>query len=238
METDNWWIVVGGRRRIGRALAESLAEDHALILTSSGSWNDEGAWIARISKQTRTRLLTWDADSPALLQTMMADIEVLRGEGIRPTCAVLVAGTFPEAPLGTWDAASLESTWRMNLSFPMLAAQALAPWIREGGILQFVLDTALHRPILDRLPYSAAKGALGLLIPGLARALAPRIRVAGHAPGILLPDGDCDPDLLARRNLLQRNGEPGDLVRALRFAADSPYLTGEILTQDGGRRWA
>ena len=30
---------------------------------------------------------------------------------------------------------------------------------------------------------------------------------------------------------------PEDLARALRYAAESPYLTGEILTLDGGTRW-
>jgi NAD(P)-dependent dehydrogenase (short-subunit alcohol dehydrogenase family) len=61
--------------------------------------------------------------------------------------------------------------------------------------------------------------------------------VVGHAIGTLLPAPGSDPAALAQQGLLGRIGAPEDLVLALRFAADSPFMTGEILTQDGGRRW-
>jgi pteridine reductase len=169
---------------------------------------------------------------------MMADLDRLGAEGIRFQSAVLVAGTFPQQTFGSWTPESLQATLAMNLGFPMLAAQALAPFIQDQGSLQVLLDTAIHRPMQKRLPYSAAKAGLAAMVPGLARLLAPRVRVVGHALGVLLPDAGSDPATLAGLNLLQRNGSPEDLVRALEFAAASPYLTGEILTLDGGRRWA
>lgn len=168
---------------------------------------------------------------------MMADLDRLEAEGMRLDHAVLVAGDFPEQPLGTWEAADLARTWEQNLSFPLLAAQALAPRLRQGGSLQILLDTAIHRPWLKRLPYSVAKSGLAALVPGLAQALAPRVRVVGHALGTVLPDEASDPAFLAERSLLKRLGDPDDVARALRFAAESPFLTGEILTLDGGRRW-
>ncbi len=234
----SWWILAGGGRRLGRALAEGLALGHNLVLTSSRPWTDEDHWVARLSTGTQVRTLRWDASDPGLVPQMMADLERLGGEGIRFQSAVLVAGTFPEQPFGTWTPQSIQDTLAVNLTFPMLAAQALAPWIQDQGSLQLLLDTAIHRPLGQRLPYSAAKAGLGALVPGLARLLAPRIRVAGHALGVLLPDATSDAGSLASLNLLQRNGEPEDLLRALRYVAESPYLTGEILTLDGGRRWA
>jgi len=168
----------------------------------------------------------------------MADLERLGAEGIRFQSAVLVAGTFPGQAFGTWTSESLQSTLSLNLAFPMLAAQTLAPWIQNQGSLQFLLDTAIHRPMQQRLPYSAAKAGLAHLVPGLACLLAPRLRVVGHALGVLLPEAGSDPQALAEKNLLKANGAPEDLLRALRFVAKSPYLTGEIITLDGGRRWA
>lgn len=169
---------------------------------------------------------------------MMADLERLGAEGIRFQSAILVAGTFPEQPFGTWTPQSIQETLAINLIFPMLASQALAPWIEDRGCLQFILDTAIHRPMLKRLPYSAAKAGLAAMVPALARRLAPKVRVAGHALGVLLPDETSDASQLAELNLLKQNGTPEDLLRALRYVAASPYLTGEILTLDGGRRWA
>jgi NAD(P)-dependent dehydrogenase (short-subunit alcohol dehydrogenase family) len=229
-------VLVGGRRRLGRALAEDLARDHDLVLTSSGPWEGE-TWVADLSKRTRIETLRWDAEDPEVVSRMMADLGRLESEGRVLSGAVLLAATFPEQPLGTWTPDLLAATWRMNLGFPFLCAQALAPWLAEGSCLQLLLDTSIHRPWLQRLPYSAAKAGLAALVPGLAQLLAPRLRVVGHALGTLLPAKDSDAAFLAQRTLLKRIGEPADLCRAVRFAADSPFLTGEILTQDGGRRW-
>jgi pteridine reductase len=168
---------------------------------------------------------------------MMADLKSLGDTGITLENAVIVAGTFPESPFGAWDPTTLESTWRINLSFPLLVSQAIGPRLVEGGCLQFLLDTAIHRPFAKHMPYSAAKAGLAALVPTLAKLLAPKVRVVGHAIGIALPNEESDPDSLAERNLLKRLGCPADIVRALRYAAESPYLTGEILTLDGGRRW-
>jgi NAD(P)-dependent dehydrogenase (short-subunit alcohol dehydrogenase family) len=167
---------------------------------------------------------------------MMADMKSLGDTGRLLENAVIVAGTFPESPFGQWNPASLEATWRMNLSFPLLAAQTIAPRLAKGGCLQFLLDTAIHRPFAKHLPYSAAKAGLAALIPALAKALAPDVRVVGHAIGTALPHED-DPPNHGERNLLKRLGTPEDLARAIRYAAESPYLTGEILTLDGGGRW-
>lgn len=230
------WLLVGGRRRLGRALAEDLARDHDLVLTSSEPWDGE-TWVADLSKRGRIRMLQWDAESPDLVSRMMADLSTLETDGWDISGAVILAGTFPEGPLGTWTPENLDATWRMNLSFPFLCAQALAPRLAEGSCLQILLDTSIHSPWLKRLPYSATKAGLASLVPGLAQLLAPKLRVVGHALGAILPDATSDPAFLANNTLLKRLGDPADLCRAVRFAAESPFLTGEILTQDGGQRW-
>lgn len=233
-------VLVGGRQRLGRALAEDLARDYDLVLTSSTSWEGE-PWLEDLSKTARIRTLEWDAVGPDLVSRMMADLDTLATQGWVISGAVLLAGTFPHQPLGSWTLESLEATWRLNLGFPLLCAQALAPSLARNpagdACLQFLLDTAIHRPWLQRLPYSAAKSGVAALVPGLAQLLAPKVRVVGHALGTLLPAEGSDPAFLADRTLLKRTGVPGDLCRAVRFAAESPFLTGEILTLDGGRRW-
>jgi NAD(P)-dependent dehydrogenase (short-subunit alcohol dehydrogenase family) len=230
------WVIVGGRKRLGKFLAEDLSRDHALVLTSSKPW-DQKMGLNGLSNQAHIQTLQWDAHNPALGSRMMADLDALEGEGWRISGVVLAAGDFPEMPLGTWTQENLEAAWRVNLGFPFLCAQAMAPRMVEGACFQILLDTAIHRPWLKRLPYSAAKAGLSSLVAGLAQLLAPRVRVVGHALGTLLPAEDSDPDFLADRTLLKRIGDPADLCRAVRYAAESPFLTGEILTLDGGRRW-
>jgi len=231
IECKPLWIIVGGRRRLGRALAEDLAADHRLALTSSGPWQEE-MWASG------HHTLSWDARDSGLAERMEGDLDRLVRDQGPLEGAVFAAGDFPEAPWGTWTAEELAATWALNLSFPLLAAQAISHHLQEGACLQFLLDTAIHRPLMKRMPYSAAKSALAALVPGLAKTLGPKIRVVGHALGTVLPAEGFDPAALARQSLTGQNGEPADLARAIRYAADSPYLTGEILTLDGGARWA
>ena len=175
---------------------------------------------------------------PELGPQMMADLAGLESAGIRLAGAVIVAGAFPEQPFGAWSMNELDDIWRVNLSFPLLCAQAVAPRLADESCLQFLLDTCIHKPFLKRLPYSVSKTGLASLVPGLAQLLAPRLRVVGHAIGTVLPDESSDPRWLASRSLLKRNGTPADVARSLRFAAESSYLTGETITLDGGRRWS
>lgn len=231
------WLLIGGRHRLGKALAERLAGDGPLVLTSSSTWDEDSGWVAECSQRGSVRTLCWNAHDPGVGSKMMADLKSLEREGVHLENAVFIAGSFPEQPLGTWEGTALEELWRVNLTFPLLAAQAVAPVLPDGGCLQLLLDTAIHRPWLKRLPYSAAKTGLAALVPGLAQLLAPRVRVVGHALGTVLPDEASEPGFLAERTLLKRLGNPDDLVRSLRYAADSPFLTGDILTLDGGRRW-
>lgn len=238
METIRpWWVLVGGRRRLGRYLAEGLAASCNLVLTSGQPWGGDEPWIKELSDITEVRTLMWNAEDPGLVPSIMADSEALMAEGIRPTSVVVLAGAFPQQSLGTWDPQNLEALWRLNLSFPLLVAQGLAPWMTDGGCLQFLLDTCIHRPFSKRIPYSASKSALAAAVPGLAMVLAPRLRVVGHALGTLLPDAESDPRLLAERCLLQRVGAPADLLGAVQYASQASFLTGEILTLDGGFRW-
>ncbi|MCL1894525.1 MAG: SDR family oxidoreductase [Holophagaceae bacterium] len=236
MEKKTWWVIVGGARRLGLALAKTLAENHKLVLTSS-KFPEGKEELSKLSIHTDVRLLRWDANDPSLASRIMTDIQVLLGEGITISGAIIIAGTFPSAPLGSWNVEELQKTWQINLTFPLMAIQSLAPNLMEGSCIQIILDTCIHRPWLNRLPYSCAKSGLATLVSGLSQLLAPKIRVVGHAIGTVLPDDDSDPVFLQNQTLLKRLGTPEDLARAITYTADSPYLTGEILTLDGGRRW-
>jgi pteridine reductase len=79
-----------------------------------------------------------------------------------------------------------------------------------------------------------------MLTRSLARELAPKVRVNGIAPGpVMWPEGGVDPDLQRKildRTALRRPGSPEDVARtALFFAAEAPYVTGQVLAIDGGR---
>jgi pteridine reductase len=79
-----------------------------------------------------------------------------------------------------------------------------------------------------------------MLTKSLARELAPHVRVNAIAPGpVMWPENPLDSEAKEKiidQTLLKRLGSPDDVARtALFFAADAPYITGQILAVDGGR---
>jgi pteridine reductase len=66
------------------------------------------------------------------------------------------------------------------------------------------------------------------------------VRVNAIAPGpVLWPEGGLDPalqDEIVAKTALKRTGSPDDIARAACFfAAEAPYVTGQVLAIDGGR---
>jgi len=79
-----------------------------------------------------------------------------------------------------------------------------------------------------------------MLTRSLAKELGPEVRVNGIAPGpVLWPEGKADGPMrekVVQRTILKRMGSPSDIARtALFFAADAPFITGQVLAVDGGR---
>jgi hypothetical protein len=100
MKTEkDWWVLAGGRSRVGRVLAEALAPRHNLVLTSSRPWQGEEAWLERLSTDIRT--CQWNAEVPDFGSTIMADLERLGAGGVCLAHGVILAGNFPEQPLGS-----------------------------------------------------------------------------------------------------------------------------------------
>src|SRR5574343_582013 len=75
----------------------------------------------------------------------------------------------------------------------------------------------------------------------LAQALAPALRVLGVAPGVTLPSGpmtEAEHERARRMTPLGRSSTPEDIARAVRFALESPAITGTTLLVDGGQHLA
>ena len=88
--------------------------------------------------------------------------------------------------------------------------------------------------------YSATKGAVIALTKALAKELGPSgIRVNCVAPGVIQTDmcANVDPDILkemAEESPVGRNGTPEDVAKAMEYLADSEFITGHILSVNGG----
>ena len=234
-------LVTGAARRVGAQIVRALHAEGANVMIHSHRSLTDGERLLEELNHVR-------GDSAALLSADLRDTTQLPGL-IARTCErfgglnLLVnnASTFYPTPLGTITPAQWQDLIGTNLQVPLFLAQAAAGPLRlsHGAVLNLI-DIHGMRPLGEHTVYSIAKAGLIMLTRSLARELAPEVRVNGIAPGpVIWPENGID-DARKQRILeqtpLHRAGSPADVARTvLFFAADAPFVTGQILAVDGGR---
>jgi pteridine reductase len=224
--------------RLGKALSLGLAEAGFDVVIHYHSSEAAARDVAQRVEALGRRAATVRAD--------MGDPDQVRGlaeaaERAFERLDVLVnsAASFRRGSFGEIDAHEWDEVLAVNLRGPFLLVQHLAPLLREGGgTVVNIVDLSAMEPWVGRPHHAVSKAGLLHLTRVMARVLAPDIRVNAIAPGTVLPPADYDAEALERerkRTLLGTLGTPEDVVRAALFLVESPFMTGEVITVDGGR---
>lgn len=90
----------------------------------------------------------------------------------------------------------------------------------------------------DYIPYGISKAGIIKLTYLLAKKLAPKVRVNAIAPGtIIIKDEEAGtPEKIPVRKIpLKKYGRPDDIIKAVKFLLNSHYITGQVISVDGGR---
>ena len=112
---------------------------------------------------------------------------------------------------------------------------------KEKSSIINILDIFAVKPLTDYFSYTISKAGLRMATKALAKELGPKIRVNGVSPGIIIwPEDDLNKEFMSvdvvRELPLKKKGEPSDIASACYFLAESaPFITGEIVTVDGGQ---
>lgn len=152
----------------------------------------------------------------------------------------------PIADLESVNADDFQHLVGINTLGPFQMARAAAPHLREGASIVNVSSNSTLSGNGSSLPYVVSKGALNTLTLGLARALAPRVRVNAVLPGLIegrwMRDGLGDEASYQRvksgyaaTSLLERVATPEDIAQAIAWLLDPACLmTGQLMVVDGG----
>jgi len=241
-------LVTGAARRIGRAIAQELADQGwALALHHRGSPTDILA-LANGLRSGGTPVHIVHADLQFEAQTRALPAQVLDHFGAWDA-VVNNACLFEYDDASSFGYAKLDAHLRANTAAPIMLAQALHAHIqsrpqgsgRSPGCVVNLLDQKLWNPNPDYLSYTLSKAALEAANTLLAQALAPLVRVCGVAPGITLVSGPMTEQGFEQAHAmtpLGRSSTPKDIARAVHFMLQSPAITGTTLMVDGGQHLA
>ncbi len=234
-------LITGAARRVGATIARVLHGAGASIVLHYRSSADDAARLA--AELNGLRAGSVQLAGGDLLDTGTCPLLIAETLAAFGTLDILVnnASTFYPTPVGDITERDWDDLIGTNLKAPLFLAQAAASALHErSGLIINLADIHGMRP-LRRFPvYCLAKAGVVMLTRSLARELGPHVRVNAVAPGpVMWPEDGVEPALQAKitqRTALKRTGSAVDVARAcLFFAAEAPYVTGQILAVDGGR---
>ena len=229
-------LITGGAHRVGRGITLALAAAGANVFVHYGRSGAEATDTAAEAERLGVVAATGSANlsDPSAAEGLVA----AAAQSLGPlTILVNSASGFPTDMLTDVTVDQLESTLRLSLLTPIMAAKAFAAQVVTDGAIVSVTDWRVHRPYPDHFSYTIAKGALETFTTAAAVALAPRVRVNAVALGAILPPPGQDSAYLkelAGTLPLKRTGSPALVGRAIVELVGNDFVTGETIRLDGG----
>lgn len=231
-------LVTGGARRLGAEIVRSFAaRGHDILLHHGNSPDDARALAEELSQGDMQVHVVQenleDATAPARVVA-----EAMRVFG-RLDVVISSASVMANTPFDRVTPAEWDTAHAVNLRAPFFLMQAAGRVMRDGGVIVQMSDHLAFEAIFPHLiPHQVTKYALTQLVHTVAGALAPRIRVNAVAPGLVLAPAELSSEAIDRflKDVpLAREGAPSDVIGAIHYLVDAPYVNGIVLPVDGGR---
>lgn len=236
-------VVTGASRGIGLATAVRLAAEGASVCITARSADGLNRALAALP-EGRTIAVPGKADDPEHRREVLDAVHENFG---RLDVLVNAAGANPAyGPLLDLDLGAARKTVEVNVLAALAWVQdavqheGLEFRARRGRVVNISSSTA-ETPSPGIGLYGVAKAALSHLTRTLAAELGPEIRVNAVAPAVVRTQFaaalyEANEAEVAARYPLGRLGEPEDVAAAIAYfaSADSSWVSGQVLTLDGG----
>lgn len=237
-------VVIGGTSGIGRGIARAFAAEGADVAATSRTPESVDETADELEDLgARTVRETCDVTEPESL-------EVLRDRVVDAFGGVDVLVNSPSAIARKGVLEVTDEEWDhvfdVQLKGPHRAIRTFADDLAaDGGGSVINISSASSVTAIDELTaYSAAKGATDSYTRVCARELGPKVRVNAIRPGFIRTEQTADAyaegteryERVVDRTYGSRIGDPEDVAAAAIFLGSnaSDYVSGEILTVDGG----
>jgi 3-oxoacyl-[acyl-carrier protein] reductase len=240
---DQVALVTGGSRGIGRAIVRALAAEGAKVAFVYRGNREAADSLTEEVKTAGGQALALQADV-ADATAVQRCVERLEKEWQRLDILVNNAGIIRDDLFIRMEPEAWNSVLQTNLGGVYNFCKAVAYTLmrqRRGRIIN-ISSVAAEHANPGQANYAASKGAINAFTRALAVELASRnVTVNAVAPGFIETDmseavRNKAGDLLKKLVPMRRLGQPEDIARVVVFLAspDSAYMTGQVLTVDGG----
>lgn len=230
-------LVTGSSSGIGEAVATRLTADGFRVVVNSARSVDAGRALA--GRLPGAHYIQGDIADEEQARALVAGAVEHFG---RLDVLVNNAGTTRVIPHHDLAAATPQ-VWReifdVNVVGTWQTTVAAVPHLRAaGGCVVNISSLAGSRAGGSSLPYAASKAAVNHMTRLLAAVLGPEVRVNAVAPGLIdtpwTKDFDAARQYISATAPLRRTGTPEEIATVVSGVIAAGYLTGEVVTVDGG----
>ncbi len=240
---DQVAIVTGGSRGIGKAICQAFAAEGAKIAVLYRGSKEAADQLVQELKAKGTDAQGWQVDVADAAAVQKCLDEIMKTFG-RVDILVNNAGIIKDGLFMQMDPAHWNAVINTNLGGTFHFCRGVVEWMfrqRKGRIIN-ISSVAADRVNRGQANYVASKGAINALTKALAIELASRgITVNAIAPGFIETDmsetvRNMAGDAIKKMIPMRRYGKPEDIAKVATFLAsdDSAYITGQVITVDGG----
>ena len=246
---DRVVIITGSAQGIGKVYAKRCVEEGAKVVLTDLQETGPAAEELRALVNGGGEVLALQTDVSDEQQTdAMAEQTLARFGRIdvlinnAAVFAIMKPTPFWEISAADWDKAMA-----VNVKGAFLCVKAVLPAMRQQGSGKIIniSSATIFKGTPGMLHYVSSKGGVLALTRSMARELGPfNIAVNAIAPGFVLSEGmlgnaeqlEAMKEPVRATRSLQRDQMPEDLTGSLIYLAsgDSDFVTGQILTVDGG----
>lgn len=243
-EHDEVAVVTGASRGIGKSIALELAKQGAnVVITYHSKEEEANAVAAEIEKMNKKAL--WVKCDVSQEKDVMDLFKKVKQDMGRLDILVNNAGITQDGYIGMMSTQKWDNVIQTNLNgcfYCCRQAIKLMMKYKNGGSIVNISSTSGLTGQAGQVNYSATKGAIVSLTKTLAKEVAKYgIRVNAVAPGFIETDmvRSTGMDIVNQyipHIPLGRIGKPEEVAKTVAFFAseNSSYITGKVLTVDGG----
>ena len=240
---DQTALVTGGSRGIGRAIARAFAAEGAKVAVVYKGNKEAAEGLVQEIQHAGGTALALQTDVADFTAAQACVAQVLQAWGqidiLVNSAGVIKDGLFLQMDKSAWDAV-LDTN--LGGTFNLCRAVVEPMFRRRRGRIINLSSVAAERANRGQANYCASKGAINALTRALAVELASRgITVNAIAPGFIVTDMSAAVrtvagDLVKKAIPMRRFGQPEEIARVAVFLAseESSYITGQVITVDGG----
>ena len=231
-------IVTGASNGIGRAIAERLADNGAIVVVNYSKSAEKAQQVVAVIQAKGGKALAVQADMGQVADARRLVVDTVK-QFNRLDILVNNAGKFMPKPLEETTEEDFNGVIALNAKGPYFAMQEAARALKDGGRIVNISTGGTHLHFPGATAYLGSKAALEQYTKGLAQELAPKgITVNTVSPGFTETGMMTEEyrQIGIQLSPMKRLGVPKDIADVVAFivSEEARWITGQTIQAGGG----